>query len=88
MQYRFHKIIDGLHFFAPSTVKNKKYDVYVGNKKISFGDIRYEQYYDKIGYYKDINHSDETRRRLYRQRHANDKLNEYSPGYFSYYYLW
>ena len=54
----------------------------------SFGDRRYEQYYDKIGYYKDYNHYDKLRRKNYRARHKYDKLNEYSNGYFSYYYLW
>jgi hypothetical protein len=38
--------------------------------------------------YSHLNHYDKKRRDLYRSRHKNDKLNEYSPGWFSYYWLW
>ena len=88
MTYKFHKRLDGVDFYAPSTNTNKKYDAYINNKKYSFGDTRYEQYNDAIGYYKDLNNYDKKRRANYRARHKNDKLNEYSSGYFSYYYLW
>lgn len=86
--YKFHKKIDGVDFYAPSNVKNKKYDAFINGKKYSFGDIGYEQYFDKIGYYDDMNHMDKKRRTDYRSRHRNDNLDNYSPGYFSYYYLW
>jgi len=83
-----NKKIDGIDFYAPSTKKHKKYDAYVDNQKFSFGDNRYQQYYDKIGYYSYLNHYDKKRRYNYMNRHKNDKLNEFSSGYFSYYYLW
>jgi hypothetical protein len=57
-------------------------------KKIPFGDKRYQQYHDKIGLYSHLDHNDEIRRLNYKKRHKNDKLNEFSPGYFSWYYLW
>jgi hypothetical protein len=94
MAYEFHRRLDGFDFFAPSTIKNKKYDVYYENpttgniNKISFGDNRYEQYKDRIGYYSDLNHLDKNRRENYRARHKNDLLNNYSAGYFSWNYLW
>ena len=42
-----------------STRKNKKYNIYVldnnnKKKKISFGDTRYEHYFDKLGKYKHL----------------------------------
>lgn len=86
----FEKKLDGFTFKAPSKRKFKKYDVYKDDKYItSFGDTRYDHYYDKIGYYKNKNHNDEKRRRLYRLRHKNDNLNDKnSSGYFSWFYLW
>lgn len=57
-------------------------------KKIPFGDRRYQQYHDKIGLYSHLDHHDERRRLNYQKRHKNDKLNEFSPGYFSWHYLW
>ena len=86
--YKFHRKLNGVDFFAPSTVTNKKYDAYVDGKKYSFGDIRYQHYHDKIGYYKDWDHKDKIRRILYAKRHKNDNLDEFSPGYFSMFYLW
>ena len=78
---------DGLTF-TPSKTKNKKYDVYSKNVKIvSFGDKRYEQYNDKIGHYKDLNHYDEDRKKLYYDRHGK-KSKKYSAKYFSHKYLW
>lgn len=73
---------------------NKKYNALIyddsGNliKKIPFGDKRYQQFHDKIGLYKHLDHHDNKRRLNYQSRHKNDKLNEFSPGYFSWHYLW
>ena len=86
--YEFHKKINGVDFYAPSTNKNKKYDAYINNKKFSFGSRFYQQFFDRIGFYSVLNNYDEKRRANYRARHKHDKLNEYSSGYFSYYYLW
>ena len=75
---------------APSKHKNKKYDVYSNGEFIlSFGDSRYEQYHDKLGYYKDKDHFDIIRREKYRKRHHKDNIdNPKYPGYWSYWYLW
>lgn len=75
-----------------STVKNKKFDVYVkgkGNKikKISFGDSRYEDF---------TQHKDKKRRDNYLKRARGilkkdgtpAYLDKNSPAYWSYYYLW
>jgi hypothetical protein len=76
---------------------NHKYSAILGNGKIvNFGDKRYQQYYDKIGLYKSLNHLDKERRRLYRKRHQailnKDGIQaykiKYSPAWFSYHYLW
>ena len=74
---------------------NKKYTALLKEKKtgkikkISFGDKRYQQYEDKVlKKYSHLNHYDKKRRDLYRSRHKKDKLNEYSPGWFSWTFLW
>jgi hypothetical protein len=84
-----------------SNAKNKKYAVYVldkNNKKklINFGDNRYEQFKDKIGYYSNLDHNDNKRRENYlkRAKGIKNKQNEltyklkYSPNYWSVNYLW
>lgn len=75
----------------PSLKKNKKYDVYNKENKylLSFGDIRYHHYKDKIGYFKDLDHNDKNRRRNYRLRHRNDNINNPNyAGYWAWNYLW
>jgi len=57
-------------------------------KKVYFGDRRYEQFYDKLGFYKNLNHLDPNRRRLYYDRHGVKNVVKYSPKWFSYKYLW
>ncbi len=89
MSYKFEKKINGSLFLAPSKLEHKKYDVIAPNgKRFSFGDRRYEQYHDKIGYYKKLNHNDKQRRENYRTRHKNDKLNTYSSGFYAFNFLW
>ncbi len=75
-------------FVAPSRRKNKKYDVFTTKDKYitSFGDNRYEQYTDKIGYYKSQNHLDKKRRDNYYSRHGEAKFE--SAKWFSHKYLW
>lgn len=59
---------------------NKKYFIQIGKKKIYFGDPNYEDY---------TQHHDKERRRLYRERHKHDNLNDpYSPGFWSWHLLW
>lgn len=74
--------------FCISTRKNKKYDAFKDGKKlVSFGDSRYEQYFDKIGAYKHLNHNDKKRRDRYYARHGKE-AKKYSAKYFSHKYLW
>ena len=89
--------VDGL-FFKRSSKANKKYDAYeeitnkagkkVKNFLASFGDPNYEHFHDRIGLWSHLDHGDQERRKRYRQRHAKDDLKSYSPGYFSWNYLW
>jgi len=56
--------------------KNKKYDVFKNGKYLLwFGDKRYEQYRDKLGHYKHLDHNDKKRRDYYYNRNGetNDK---------------
>jgi hypothetical protein len=80
----------GFTFKAPSKRKNKKYDVYYDDIYLtSFGQLPYEHYEDKIGYYRDLNHYDKKRRDNYRTRHRHDNLDDISSaGFWSYYFLW
>lgn len=65
----------------------KKYYALVNNKKVYFGDSRYEQYYDKLGYYKNLNHKDERRRNMYYKRHGLE-AKKGSAKWFSHNILW
>lgn len=86
--YEFHRKLDGVDFYAPSTTQYKKYDAIINGKKYPFGDIRYSQFKDKIGFYHKKDNNDHIKKHLYHKRHWKDCLNMYSPGYFSMYYLW
>ena len=75
-----------------SKAKHKKYSVYVkgdkGNPKlIHFGDSRYQQFKDKLGEYKNLDHNDPQRKKNYYSRHGqtNDKN---SAKYWSHKVLW
>lgn len=82
--------------FEVSKTKNKKYDAILLNeetkreKRVPFGDKRYEQYKDStgLGKYSHKDHLDKERRKAYHQRHASDKGKKYSAGYFAAKYLW
>lgn len=95
--YKFQKevIIRGKTYTvrAPSTTMNKKYDVWLNHKKIlSFGDINYQHFRDRIGYYKSLNHLNPIRLKLYQARHKYDigvvKNDPNYPGYWSMKFLW
>lgn len=74
--------------FRESTRKNKKYDVFKdGEYVISFGDKRYQHYFDKLGLYRDMNHFDKKRRKSYYKRFGLYAV-PYSAKYFSHKYLW
>ena len=79
-----------------SKTKNKMYDAILKSKNgelaiVPFGDKRFENYWDLTGLnlYPKLNHGDDKRRAKYRKRHqVYLKKGYYSPGFFSYYYLW
>jgi len=66
-----------------SNLKNKRYMVLINNKKIHFGDSRYQNY---------TMHKDNERRRLYILRHKKNEdwnlkgIN--TAGFWSYWLLW
>ena len=77
-----------MYTFKKSKRQNKKYDAYKHGKYIvSFGDNRYEHYFDKIGVYSNKNHNDKKRRDLYYKRHGK-KAEFESAKWFSHKYLW
>lgn len=68
----------------PSNIKGKRYTVYVPKgqtlQKIDFGSSEHENY---------TMHKDPERRRLYRLRHKNDRINDpTSAGFWSMHVLW
>lgn len=71
-----------------SSRKHKKYMVKVKNNKIiHFGDNRYNQFKDKIGLYKKLDHNDDKKKDNYYKRFGktNDKN---SAKYWSSKILW
>ena len=96
---KVEKIID----IKPSKKPLKKYDAFVENNEtkrvrvISFGQkypdgTPYEQFKDKIGFYKKYDHNDEERRQRYLKRHSKypkfDEEGRYTASYFADYFLW
>jgi len=81
---RFEIATDGIHKYN-GILLNKKTNQ---EKKIPFGALGYEQYFDKIGHYKEYNHNDVNRRRLYRLRHKGEDKFKFSSGWFSMKFLW
>lgn len=63
----------GKYEYTKSNKKNKKLDVIVNGKIISFGDIRYQHFFDKTRIHKNLDHKDEKRRKNYLTRTANQK---------------
>lgn len=82
--------------FEKSKRKNKKYTVFIFNKKtkrinkVHFGDIRYEQYKDTtpLKLYSHKNHLDKERRKRYKARHEKTRHRKYSASWFSDKFLW
>ena len=77
-----------------SKAKNKKYSVYVkadnksGIKLIHFGDKRYQQFKDKLGHYKSLDHNDPKRRKAYYDRHGKEKGSKDKAKYWAHTILW
>lgn len=76
---------NGVPIFV-SNRAHKKYAALVNGAFVHFGDNRYEQYHDKIGYYSRLNHGDVNRRDQYYRRHG--AATPLSPKYFSHAILW
>ena len=81
--------------FIKAKVKNKKYTAIIEDiktrreYKVSFGDVRYAQYFDSaLGLYRQLNHRDEQRRLNYLKRHEATRKKKWSPSWFSSVYLW
>ena len=72
-----------------STRKFKKYMVKTKKGVIHFGDKRYEQFKDKIGEYKHLDHNDPKRKKAYYERHGDKNTkNKESAKYWSHKILW
>ena len=84
--------------FKKSSHKDKKYMVKVDDKWIHFGDIRYQQFFDRVPLklYSNLNHNNNERRKKYlaRAKGIVDKQgnltwnNKKSSNYWSIKYLW
>jgi hypothetical protein len=81
----------------PSKKEDKKYDAIIENKitkrtrVISFGNKNYEQFKDRIGFYKEKDHKDPERRKAYIARHSVNpdfKDGKYTANYLSREFLW
>lgn len=87
------RILDGYKFEpAQDFIHKYKVEVYdkesKKNKYVYFGSINYQQYKDKIGMYKYLDHNDNKRRKLFRDRFERFKNKKETAGWFAYYYLW
>lgn len=83
--------------FRPSRRPHKKYEALLEHKltgkeaSVHFGDDRFEQYHDStgVGAYAHMDHWDKKRRASYRRRHKPLlRPGYFTPGYFSWTYLW
>lgn len=84
----------------PAKIWNKwRSDKIVDKKTIKFGAQGYQQYYDKIGDWRELDHGDEDRCNRYKKRHEaieikiNGKISKsykvpFTSEFFSYYLLW
>ena len=64
------------------------YQTYVNYTSGKDYSILVQQYHDRIGLYHDLDHKDKKRQALYKARHAKDINKLYSPGWFSWNFLW
>jgi hypothetical protein len=75
------------YYIYISDKPNKKYYALVKNKKIYFGDSKYQHYKDKLGFYKYLDHNDKDRKKRYYLRHPKD-YPKGSADWFSKKILW
>ena len=86
----------GKYNYEKSTRKHKKLMVRVNGKLVHFGDNRLQQFKDKTGIWKSLDHNDPKRRKNYLTRSAGirdgkgdlTKDNPMSPNYHSRRILW
>ena len=93
IDYKKTKFRDYNIIFTKSKTKNKKYDALITSKngdtkKVSFGDKRYGQYHDKIGFYGHLDHHDSERKRLYELRHKTEFAVPLTANWLSSKFLW
>lgn len=82
--------------YKKSTRRDKKLMVVVDGKTIHFGQVGYEQYHDKTGIWKHMDHNDQTRRKRYILRATEIKTgdgeltfrNPKSPNAHAIWVLW
>lgn len=74
---------------VPSNKKEKKYMVLTKKGVIHFGARGYQQFKDKLGHYKHLDHLDNKRKELYYKRHGDrNTTNKESAKYWSHKILW
>ena len=77
-----------MYTFQVSKRKDKKYDAFKNGKYlVSFGSKNHGHYFDKIGFYSNLNHNDKKRRENYYKRFGQ-KAKPDTAKYFSHHYLW
>lgn len=86
--------------FVNNTKSNFKYFVYVikdgKKKKIGFGSKKNQQFHDKLGHYKHLDHKDRKRQQAYLKRSKGIRdgkgnltyMNKNSSNWFSRNFLW
>lgn len=80
--------------FRKSHTKGKQIDAILQNaqtkreKIVPFGQAGSQTYQNRTGVAVDSTHSDPAKRRAYRARHKGEELRKFSPGWFSWFYLW
>jgi|TARA_R100000479_G_scaffold159282_1_gene96407 hypothetical protein len=80
-----------LELYKPviSTRKYKKYMVLTKRGIIHFGDKRYNQFKDKLGAYKHLDHKDKERQKSYYARHGDKNTKDKETAkYWSHKCLW
>jgi hypothetical protein len=80
--------VAGYVFKVPKRNSKKKYDVYKDGKfLVSFGSNTNQQYKDKIGFYKNLDHLDKDKRKRFYDRFGTTPKAE-SALWFSSRFLW
>ncbi len=86
----------GKYIYEKSTRKDKKLMTIVDGKKVHFGNPNYQQFKDKTGIWKELDHNDDKRRKNYLNRASGIKNKQgqltkdipSSPNYHAIRILW